>query len=53
MVAMFSLLLDEQVERLTALASTRKLTELDLATDSYPNLLTAFQSLLPAFGLPS
>ncbi len=47
MVPIFALSLDEQIERLATLGSTRKLTELDLDTDSYPNLLTAFQSLLP------
>lgn len=44
---MHALSLDQQIDRLAALAGNRKIDELDLAADTYPQLLAAFQSLLP------
>ena len=44
---MYVLSLDQRIDRLAALTRTRKIDELDIEADTYPQLLAAFQSLLP------
>ncbi len=47
MFAMFALSLNQQIDQLASLAATRRVHELNPATDVYSDLLTAFQGLLP------